>query len=71
MFSKALLLEFLFFSFEETLIQDTIKAIIRSYSKWFQNLGSGLRARRSPMKKRSIQGVCEHFEEGCNTAIGP
>ena len=40
--------------------------------KPFQNLGSGLRARRKPMKKRSIHfRVCEHFEEACNTAVRP
>ena len=40
--------------------------------KPFQSPRSGSRARQKPTKKRSIRSlVCEYFEEGFNTAIGP
>jgi hypothetical protein len=40
------------------------------FMKPFQSLRSRPKARRGPMKKRSIQVVCEHFKEVLNTAIG-
>ena len=51
-------------------IVDHVSRVPRDFTPDFYELFVFIRARREPTEKRSIHGVCEHFEEARNKAIG-